>query len=103
MALYLFFLFSKVGNKVPILTYSFVFIRNKFILYWITDFIHDSYVFLNLDFIHDFIMNKVAKEIFFLIFFLSHYFILSLLEKYCLSITKECEKMVIVVGKINKK
>ena len=69
MALYLFFLFSKVGNKVPILMYSFIFIRNKFILYWITDFIHDSYVFLNLDFIHDFIMNKVAKEIFFFNFF----------------------------------
>ena len=46
-----FFLSSKVGNKVPILTFSFVFIINKFIYYWITDFIHDSYVFLNLLFI----------------------------------------------------
>ena len=41
VALYLFFLSSKVGNKVPILMFSFVFIRNKFIYYWITDFIHD--------------------------------------------------------------
>ena len=51
MWLYLFFLSSKVGNKLQILTLSFIFIRNKFIYYWITDFIHDSYVFLNLFFI----------------------------------------------------
>ena len=31
--------------------FSFIFIRNKFIYYLITDFIHDSYVFLNLLFI----------------------------------------------------
>ena len=51
MALYLFFLSSKVGNKVPILMFFFVFIRNKYLYYWITDFIYDSYVFLNLLFI----------------------------------------------------
>ena len=39
MAFYLFFLSSKIENKVPILTFSFVFIRNKFMYYWIIDFV----------------------------------------------------------------
>ena len=44
MTLYLFFLSSKVGNKVSILMFFififiFIFIRNKFIYYWIIDFV----------------------------------------------------------------
>ena len=46
MVLYLLFLFSKVGNKVPILMFSFVFIRNKFIYSWIIDFILWDLLFL---------------------------------------------------------
>ena len=33
-----FFSLAKLENKVPILTFSFVFIRNKFIYYWIIHF-----------------------------------------------------------------
>ena len=39
MALCLSFFSSNVGNKIPILTFSFVFIRNKFLYYWIIDFL----------------------------------------------------------------
>ena len=34
-----YFFFSKVGNKVPILTFSFIFIIKKFIYYWIINFV----------------------------------------------------------------
>ena len=39
MAPCLFFLSNKVGNKISILTFSFVLIKNKFIYYWIFDFV----------------------------------------------------------------
>ena len=60
MTLYLFFLSSKVGNKVSILMFFFyfyfififIFIRNKFIYYWIIDFVlWDFFFFLWYDFV----------------------------------------------------